>query len=284
MAKLSWSLKAMTTSILLEDRGVIEVSGTEAGKFLHNLVTNNVTNLSPGQACFAALLSPQGKIQADFFIFMQTAESYFLDCPKHLILDLIQRLKLYKLRSQVIISDRSLELSVYAFPDTHEPPAITMVSFARDSRASFGWRVIALKNSISPSATFASYETQRILLGLPSGGVDFAYGDAYPHETNMDALAGIDFSKGCYVGQEVVSRMKHRSEVRKRITRYHATPQAPPPGTPITADDIEIGLTGSQAGSTGLAMIRRDRLALAIQSGKTPMADHLYLDFPLEPG
>lgn len=283
MAKLAGDYKAMTASILLEDRSVIDVSGPEAGKFLHNLVTNDVMSLSPGQARFAALLSPQGKIQADFFIFMQAADRYFLDCPKQLVLDLIQRLKLYKLRAPVAINDRSAELCVYAFPDALDEPSTLMAISARDPRASFGWRVIASKNSIPSSGTFASYETRRILLGLPSGGVDFVYGDAFPHETNMDRLSGVDFNKGCYVGQEVVSRMKHRGEARKRITPYLATPQAPPPGTLINAEDIEIGVTGSHTGAAGLAMIRRDRLAQAIETGKTPMADQMRIDFQLEP-
>lgn len=273
----------MTLSIFLEDRSVIDVSGPESGKFLHNLVTNNVISLSPGQACFAALLSPQGKIQADFFIFMQAADSYFLECPKQLVLDLIQRLKLFKLRAPVAIKDRSAELSVYAFPNACERPSTPMATSARDPRASFGWRVIALTNSIPSLGTFASYEEHRILLGLPSGGVDFAYGEAFPHETNMDRLSGVDFNKGCYVGQEVVSRMRHRGEARKRITPYLAMPQAPPPGTLIKADDIEIGVTGSHTVTAGLAMIRRDRLAQAIESGKTPMADQMRIDFQLEP-
>ena len=283
MADLAGENEAMTAPIFLEDRSVIDVSGPEAGKFLHNLVTNDVLNLSPGQACFAALLSPQGKIQADFFIFMLAPDSYFLDCPKQLALDLIQRLKLYKLRMSVTINDRSAELCVYAFPEAPERPSAPSVTSARDPRASFGWRAIALKNSISASETFAFYEARRILLGLPSGGLDFAYGDAFPHETNMDRLCGVDFNKGCYVGQEVVSRMKHRGEARKRITPYLATPQAPPLGTPINAEEIEIGVTGSHSGVTGLAMIRRDRLAQAIASGKTPMAEQMRIDFQLEP-
>ncbi len=127
-----------------------------------------------------------------------------------------------------------------------------------------------------------SYEALRIAAGVPEGGLDFAYGDAFPHEANMDRLAGVDFEKGCFVGQEVVSRMKHRGSSRKRVTPFHARGPSPAPGTPVTAGDIELGVTSSRSGQDGLAMIRLDRLADARAKGLTPLAAGVELDFVVE--
>jgi len=117
---------------------------------------------------------------------------------------------------------------------------------------------------------------------VPRGGVDFAYGDAFPHEANMDLLAGVDFTKGCYVGQEVVSRTKHRNLARKRVTPYRVEGEAPPPGTKVMAGEIEIGVAGSRNGENGLALIRLDKLADARAAGVTPTAGGATLEFVVE--
>jgi hypothetical protein len=115
-----------------------------------------------------------------------------------------------------------------------------------------------------------AYEAYRIAEGVPRGGLDFIYGDAFPHETDMDQLAGIDFDKGCYVGQEVVSRMEHRSTARNRIVPIAASDFAPDAGVPVMAGDRQVGVTGSHAGNRGLAMLRLDRVAEARAAG-TPL-------------
>jgi folate-binding protein YgfZ len=112
-----------------------------------------------------------------------------------------------------------------------------------------------------------AYEAHRIALGVPRGGLDFIYGDAFPHETNMDRLHGVDFDKGCYVGQEVVSRMQHRGTARTRTVRVMLDGPAPEAGATILAGDKAVGTMGSSARGNGLALIRIDRAADALEAG-----------------
>lgn len=269
----------MTKAIALSDRGVVEVTGEDAGSFLHRLVTNDIASLRPGEARFAALLTPQGKILFDFLVFAAGDGRYFLDCPLTLAPDLAKRLDLYKLRSKVTVHDRSGDVEAIAFPEAVEAPQTEALALARDPRASIGFRALAETGKIPAGAERERYDSLRIRAGVPQGGIDFAYGDAFPHEANMDLLNGIDFTKGCYVGQEVVSRMKHRGLVRKRVTPYHAQGAAPEPGEAIRAGEIDIGVTGSRAGSDGLALVRLDRLEDARAKGVTPVAAGAALAF-----
>jgi folate-binding protein YgfZ len=118
----------------------------------------------------------------------------------------------------------------------------------------------------------SAYEARRIEAHVPRGGADFAYGDAFPHEANFDLINGLDFKKGCYIGQEVVSRMQHRGTARKRIVKVAFSGEAPPPGAQIKAGDVLIGTMGSSAGGHGLAMVRSDRAEEAIATGVAPIA------------
>ncbi len=274
----------MTTAILLTDRGVIEVAGEDAGKFLHNLVTNNIASLKPGEARFAALLTPQGKILFDFLVFAVGEGRYLLDCPLSLAADLTKRLNIYKLRLKLTVENRSGEFEAIAFPDAAEPPHVDALAIAPDPRAPLGFRALAEKGKIVALGERADYDARRIHAAVPLGGVDFAYGAAFPHETNMDRLAGVDFTKGCFVGQEVVSRMKHRGLVRKRVAPYRAKGAAPAPGETIRAGEMEIGVTGSRLGEEGLALVRLDRLAEAKEKGDAPVAGGVALEFAIENG
>ncbi|WP_442755822.1 YgfZ/GcvT domain-containing protein [Methylocystis sp. JAN1] len=270
----------MTTAILLRDRGVIEVSGDDAAKFLHNLVTNDIASLKAGEARFAALLTPQGKILFDFVVFSLGEGRFLLDCPLSLAPELEKRLNTYKLRSKIAVANRSDALETIVFPDATARPEIEAAALAPDPRAeALGWRALAEKGKIAATGPLEDYETRRIRAGVPQGGVDFAYSDAFPHEADMDVFAGLDFKKGCYVGQEVVSRMKHRNLVRKRVTPYRAAGGAPAPGQSIRAGEIEIGVTGSAVGDEGLALIRLDRLADAREKGDAPIAGGVALEF-----
>ncbi len=270
----------MTTAILLKDRGVIEVSGEDAAKFLHNLVTNDIASLKTGEARYAALLTPQGKILFDFVVFALGEGRFLLDCPLSLAPDLDKRLSMYKLRSKLTVANLSDTLEAIAFPDAAERPAVDALALAPDPRAeTLGWRALAEKGKVAAPAPLAEYETRRIRAGVPLGGVDFDYSDAFPHEADMDLFAGLDFKKGCYVGQEVVSRMKHRNLVRKRVTPYRAPGGAPAPGQSIRAGGIEIGVTGSAIGEEGLALIRLDRLADAKEKGDAPTVGGVALEF-----
>jgi len=255
----------------LPDRGVIKISGADARHLLNGLVTTDLTLLKPGFGRFGALLTPQGKIVADFFITELAAEDdggFLLDCPKALAEPLATKLKFYKLRAKVLIENLSDRLGVLALWDgtPAQPPEM---GFADPRADQLGWRIVvpellagATAEALGATIVGASdYEAHRISAGAPAGGVDFAYGDAFPHEANMDRLHGVDFSKGCYIGQEVVSRMHHRGTARTRIVRVLLDGAQPQPGTEITAGDKQVGTMGSSADGRGLALLRIDRVA-----------------------
>ncbi|MBV8568835.1 MAG: folate-binding protein YgfZ [Methylobacteriaceae bacterium] len=274
---------------VLDDRGVIEVVGEDAAGFLQGIVTNDILRVAPGAAEYAALLAPQGKILFDFLLAAPLSNGtgrFLLDCPSHLAPDLARRLGFYRLRAKVTIADRSAALSVVAAwgPDADDLPGrligTHIVASFRDPRhADLGWRCIverAALADLSPetraAATIAAYEDHRIGLGVPKGGPDFAYGDAFPHEANLDRLNGIDFNKGCYVGQEVVSRVEHRGLARKRIVAVRFEGAAPEAGTEVTSGGGTLGVMGSSGGGKGLAMVRIERAEAAIAAGMTIVA------------
>jgi folate-binding protein YgfZ len=262
---------------LLPDRGVVKVAGFDARKFLNGLVTADLGKITPGHPRFAALLTPQGKIIVDFL--MAEAEAadgggFFLDCPRALAPALVERLNFYKLRAKVTVEDLSATLGVLA---VWEGDGTTEYGLCyRDPRLpELGARCLLPPHLATEAAAdlgaeyvdAAAYEAHRIALGVPRGGLDFIYGDAFPHETDMDQLAGVDFDKGCYVGQEVVSRMEHRGTARNRIVPVTAGNFAPDAGVPVMAGDRQVGTTGSHAGNRGLAMLRLDRVADARAAG-----------------
>jgi hypothetical protein len=157
---------------------------------------------------------------------------------------------------------------------------LDVLAQAPDPRAIFGHRLIASSQPMkTTSNSRPNYEARRIALCLPAGDLDFSYNDAFPHEANMDWLNGLDFNKGCYVGQEVVSRMKHRGSTRKRILRYQSQGPAVEAGATILAGSTVIGVTGSSANDNGLAMIRLDRLAEAQEKGQDCIASAAILTF-----
>ncbi|WP_245333300.1 YgfZ/GcvT domain-containing protein, partial [Bradyrhizobium guangdongense] len=216
-------------SAFLPDRGVVKVAGEDARNFLNGLITTDVDRLKPGLGRFGALLTPQGKIIADFLITEAPAGhggGFLIDCPKALADSLATKLKFYKLRAKVTVDNLSDDLGVLAAWDG-QPAAQPDLAFADPRNDGLGYRILVpenLKQKLSDLigaelVDAAEYEAHRIALGVPRGGLDFMYSDAFPHETNMDRLAGVDFDKGCYVGQEVVSRMQHRGTARTRSVK-----------------------------------------------------------------
>ena len=264
----------------LADRGVVKVSGVDARDFLNGLVTTDVAPLRPGLGRFGALLTPQGKIIVDFMITEAPSGhggGFLIDCPRALAQGLSDKLGFYKLRAKVAVENLSDSLGVLAAWDGD--PAITPdLAFADPRNAALGWRIVVPAEFAQKVADLIgadlvdalAYEAHRIASGVPRGGLDFMYGDAFPHETNMDRLHGVDFDKGCYVGQEVVSRMQHRGSARTRTVRVILEGPSPGPGTAILAGDKPVGTIGSTAGHNGLALIRIDRAADALQAG-TPL-------------
>jgi folate-binding protein YgfZ len=266
---------------LLTDRGVLRVAGEPARHFLHNLVTANIETLTPGQARYAALLTPQGKIIADFFVVEAPAEDgggFFIDAPKALVPDLAQKLNFYKLRAKVTIEPLDA-LSVLAVWDGSGSTEYGLDY--RDPRLqALGQRVLipadvaqeAAKDLGADLVDASDYEAHRIALGVPRGGVDFIYGDVFPHDADLDKLGGVDFKKGCFVGQEVVSRVEHRGTARNRIVPVAFDAHAAEDGSPVMAGDKAVGTMGSSAGNIGLAMLRVDRVADALAAGVPLMA------------
>jgi len=249
---------------LLAGRSVLRVSGRDARNFLQGLVTNDVEALKQGEGRFAALLTPQGKILFDFFV-TPDGEALLIDCNTSQAADLAKRLGFYKLRADVRIADESASLAVAAFRET--PPPAQALAFADPRHEGLGWRVIAAPDELDRLGVVAgledAYAAHRIALGVPEGGADFAYGDTFPHEANMDLVHGVDFKKGCYIGQEVVSRVEHRGTARKRIVRVGFSGPAPARGTEISTGELTIGQMGSSSGQEGLALLRIDRIAEA---------------------
>ena len=291
---------------LLDDRGVVRVAGEDARKFLNGLLTTDIDKVRASQASYAALLTPQGKIIVDFLIAEASDGVFLLDCPRAEMPALVQRLSFYKLRAKVTVEDVSEHLAVFAVWD--EVPANAGVApvipakagiqnpgtlgprFREDDRGeivtfpdprlpALGFRVIA-ERSIRPGALLdaeqsdaSAYTAHRIALGVPEGGIDFAFNDAFPHEADMDQLSGVDFKKGCFIGQEVVSRMEHRGTARTRVVPVSFAGTPPAPGTPVTAAGKPMGEIGSVAGDHALALLRLDRVSEALAEGATLEAD-----------
>jgi len=264
---------------LLADRGVVKIAGDAARDFLQGLFTADVKKLTPGAACFAALLTPQGKVIADFMVVEAPAKDgggFFLDVARGRASALVERLNVYKLRAKVIIEDLSEILGVLAGWGGNGSTALGL-SYPDPRLPELGIRImlpphLAEKAAAEMTATLAdasAYDTHRIALGIPSGGVDFQYGDAFPHETDMDQLGGIDFAKGCYVGQEVVSRMEHRGTARTRAVPVRCDGDPPPAGTAILAGERQVGTIGSSARGMGIALLRLDRTTEALERGET---------------
>ncbi len=288
---------------LLPDRGVIKIAGEGARTFLHGLVTADILNLKVGHARFCALLTPQGKIISDFIVAEAPAKDgggFFLDTPRERVAALVEKLNLYKLRAKVIVEDLSLVLGVLASWDGASPLRLDPqaqeatdrpapeggaqrpigLSYPDPRAPALGIRTM-LPPHLAASATSNlgatlvgadQYEAHRIALGIPRGGLDFGYGDAFPHESDMDQLGGVDFEKGCYVGQEVVSRMQHRGTARTRAVPVRFAGAEPGAGAAVTAGDRQIGRIGSTADGRAVALLRLDRVAEALSRGEPLMA------------
>lgn len=272
-------------SAFLPDRGVVKVAGEDARNFLNGLITTDLDRLKSGLGRFGALLTPQGKIIVDFLITEAPAGhggGFLIDCPKALADGLATKLKFYKLRAKVTVESLSDDLGVLAAWDGQlaTQPDLT---FSDPRNEELGYRILIpedLKQKLSDLIGAelvdpSQYEAHRIALGVPRGGLDFMYSDAFPHETNMDRLGGVDFDKGCYVGQEVVSRMQHRGTARTRSVKVLLDGPSPEAGATILAGDKPVGTIGSTADGKGIALVRIDRVADALDAGQALTAGGL---------
>ncbi len=269
------SLKAS----ILPERGVLRVGGPGVRMFLQNLITNNVDLVDSSRAIYAGLLTPQGKFLFDFIISADpTSDGLLLDCDGARKADLAKRLSFYKLRANVVIEDMSDTLQVMAIWDDDDVTAIAGAHV--DPRLpALGARLIAAEPKVEGAevTTPAAYHAHRIALGVGDAAKDFEPDRTFPLEVNFDEMNGVDFQKGCFVGQEVTSRTKRRGSVRKRLLPCDVIGEMPKPHTPIRSVGREVGTVFSVdvEGARVLALIRLDFLSGApLEIGDTVLTPH----------
>ncbi len=261
---------------LLPSRAVLAIGGPDARKFLQGLITNDIGKVQGIHAIHTGLLSPQGKILFDFFV-VADGNRFLVEVAGDKAGELAKRLAFYRLRAAVEIDKDPSREVVACWGDIPVQPG-GAIAYADPRLPALGYRIL-MKNGMGLAglgcavATERDYHAFRISLGVPEGGRDYAFGDTFPHEALFDQLGGVDFEKGCFVGQEVVSRMEHRGTARKRIVPVESRMPLPAPGTSIEAGGIEIGTLGSVAGSSGLALVRLDRVEEALARGQGITAD-----------
>ena len=261
----------------LADRGVVRVTGADAEKLLQGVITNDIDLLASQPAIHAALLTPQGKILFEFFV-VKAADGFLLETARDKAAGLAKRLNLYKLRAKVAIADASEDYRVLAvwgdgahsFGETTNAasftdPRLTALGIRILAEARFAADISAATNG--EEVTAEAYHAHRIALGVPEGGKDYPLGDAFPHEADLDQLHGVSFTKGCYVGQEVVSRMQNRATVRKRVVPIEGE-AALESGAEIAVGEAVVGTVGSVTGRQALALLRLDRAAEAKAKGQ----------------
>jgi folate-binding protein YgfZ len=245
----------------LPDRGVVAVEGDDRVTFLQGLVSNDVTAARPGHAVWAALLTPQGKWLADFFI-LDDGMRLLLDCERPLMADLVQRLSRYRLRLRVSLRaepDLTVQVAWGSQPEAD--------GFIPDPRLpDFAWRSVTATPA-EPTATPEDWDRYRLAAGLPDGSKDMETDRSVLLEAGFDELSGVSWSKGCYMGQELTARTKYRGLVKRRLVPVTIDGPVPSPGTPVLRNGTEVGTMRSARGDAGLATLRLDAMESALQCG-----------------
>ncbi|MCW3477031.1 CAF17-like 4Fe-4S cluster assembly/insertion protein YgfZ [Limobrevibacterium gyesilva] len=248
----------MTQIAHLPSRGVIEVAGDDRVAFLQGLVSNDMALAAPGQAVWAALLTPQGKWLADFFV-LADGDRLLLDVERAQATMLAQRLTRFRLRAKVTVADRSDALLVHAawggVPDL--PAGAVAAPDPRLPQA--GWRILA-PVPLPATATAEDWDAHRLALGLPDGSADLEAEKTVLLEAGFDELGGVSWSKGCYMGQELTARTKYRGLIKRRLVPVAIDGPVPPPGTPVLRDGAEVGSMRSARGAAGIAQLRLEAI------------------------
>lgn len=273
--------------VSLEGRGVLAVESEDARRFLQGMISNDIDKVAPEQAIYAAFLTPQGKFLADFFI-VQGENGLLFDCEVARLGDLVKQLTIYRLRSKVTLTDASDDYLLAALPGGEALEALGLgerrgaaQAFAGgtvyvDPRlAAAGARAIlpreggteALKEAGFEPAAMEDYERLRLTLGLPDGSRDMPVEKATLLENGFEELDGVDFDKGCYVGQELTARIKHRALVRRRLFKVEVKGPLPEPGTPIVLGKRKAGEMRSGLDGLGLALLRLEQVKKASEEG-----------------
>ncbi len=268
----------------LPDRAVIRVSGPDRVSFLQGLVSNNIEKITADHSGYGALLSPQGKFLFDFFVYQQDEDSLLIECERGedgaRAAELFKKLRMYKLRAKAELTDVTESYDVVAIfgdgalaaldlPDTPgaTAPFADGIKAVDPRLSAMGARVLLPKNELAHMAAIGAsesdeslYHQHRVLLGLPNGSEEMEIDRAILLENGFEELGGVDFKKGCYMGQELTARTKYRGLVRKRLLPITITGPAPEIGTLIMNGDKEAGTIRSIHGDAGLALIRLERI------------------------
>lgn len=261
----------------MPERGVLSVSGEDTRKFLQGLISNDTARVAPDRALYAALLTAQGKYLHDFFL-VQIGDALYLDCEAARRDDLARRLKMYKLRSKVVLEDVTDRFAAYALPDAAALGLGEEAGSARETNggslyvdprhAGMGARAL-LPRDTAPATLAALGATEaghdaiehlRLTLGLPDGSRDLVVEKSILLENGFDELNGVDWKKGCYIGQELTARTKYRGLIKKRLLPVRIEGPAPEPGTPVLLGDQEAGEMRSASDGIGLAVMRLEFL------------------------
>ncbi len=257
----------MSTKIaLLDTRGVLEIGGPDRAEFLQGLITNDVAKITGETAIYAALLTAQGRFLHDFFL-ISSGPSWFLDGEAARIPDLIRRLTIYRLRAKVTLTPRP-DLAVCAVFGG-APPLNLGICF-RDPRN----RALGFRSIVSPEiaarltdTNAADYDRLRLSHGVPDGSRDLVPEKSLPMESGLDTLNGIDWDKGCYIGQELTARMKYRALAKKRLLPVSVTGPMPTPGTVVMSGDDEVGEIRSGRDGLALAVLLLDAKGKSMHAG-----------------
>lgn len=258
---------------ILNDRSVLAIAGPDASTLLQGLVTANIEKIANDAVVPSALLTPQGKIAFDFLVGKHGEDGYFFDMRTALIADFQKRMTLYKLRADVSITT----LEDWQPTAIWDEPTDVEGSFI-DSRFNGANAVRRTYQKIDGDIAQGSFTEIRIANFVAESDTDFQTNDVFPHDVYLDLNGGIDFKKGCYVGQEVVSRMQHRSSARKRIGLIQSDGKPLSSGQEITANGKPIGTIGSVSGNKGLSILRIDRYFDAISENQSVQADDVELN------
>ncbi len=271
--------------IALRDRAVLEIAGPDRADFLQGLISNDITKVAPDRAVYAALLTAQGKYLHDFFV-MEMGDAFYLDAEAGRLPDLMRRLGLYRLRAKVTLTDGSDRYAVaVAFGegaldllDLPGDPGTAVpfgggIAYADPRLTALGARLLLPRGmTMAPleAAGFtlgqqADYDRLRLSLGVPDGSRDLAVEKAILLESGFDELNGVDWKKGCYVGQELTARTKYRGLVKKRLMPVVVEGPLPAPGTPVMLGDQEAGEMRSGQEGIALALLRLEAVDQATE-------------------
>ena len=265
---------AAMPSTTLESRAFIAVSGEEAEDFLQGIITTDVPSIGLGEAYAGALLTPQGKIMFEFMI-ARTEDGFLIETDAASGDALAKRLTLYRLRAKVVIAKRDEAITALTWDEAAPQGAFRDMRFAKAGAELFR------TPGAAGTAPLNAYTTLRIMHGISGGAEDGAATDFFPHDLLMDRNGGLNFKKGCYVGQEVVSRMQHRSTARRRLVTVSADAALPAAGTSVSIGGREIGTLRIVEGNIGLAVVRIDKAGETMAAGGTISAGDVAVSLAL---